>query len=191
MAHARRKFFDLNAAQANPIALEALNRIAVLYALEHQGKAMDVAARTQWRQEQAQPLLDSLHAWLCSTRMAVANGSATAKAMDYSLRRWAALSRYASDGRLPIDNNPVENIIRPIALGRKNWLFTGSERAGQRAAAIQTLLGTAKLNGLDPAAWLRDTLEKLPTCLNSQIDSLLPLRDQTLHPATTSVNVGE
>ena len=190
MAHARRKFFDLNAAQANPIALEALNRIAVLYALEHQGKAMDVAARTQWRQEQAQPLLDSLHAWLCSTRMAVANGSATAKAMDYSLRRWAALSRYASDGRLPIDNNPVENIIRPIALGRKNWLFTGSERAGQRAAAIQTLLGTAKLNGLDPAAWLRDTLEKLPTCLNSQIDSLLPLRDQTLHPATTSVNVG-
>ena len=110
--------------------------------------------------------------------------------MDYSLRRWAALSRYASDGRLPIDNNPVENIIRPIALGRKNWLFTGSERAGQRAAAIQTLLGTAKLNGLDPAAWLRDTLEKLPTCLNSQIDSLLPLRGETLHPATPSVNVG-
>ena len=189
MAHARRKFFDLNAAQANPIALEALNRIAALYALEHQGKDLTVAARTQWRQEQSQPLLDSLHAWLCSTRMAVANGSATAKAMDYSLRRWAALSRYASDGRLPIDNNPVENIIRPIALGRKNWLFTGSERAGQRAAAIQTLLGTAKLNGLDPAAWLRDTLEKLPTCLNSQIDSLLPLRTETLYPATPSVNV--
>jgi hypothetical protein len=82
-------------------------------------------------------------------------------------------------------NNPVENTIRPIALGRKNWLFTGSERAGQRAAAIQTLLGTAKLNGLDPAAWLRETLEKLPTCPNSQIDSLLPLRDQTLHASTT------
>jgi len=91
--------------------------------------------------------------------MAVANGSATAKAMDYSLRRWVALSRYTSDGRLPIDNNPVEYIIRPIALDRKNWLFTGSERAGQCAAAIQTLIGTAKLNGLDPAAWLRDTLE--------------------------------
>ena len=189
MAHARRKFFDLNAAQANPIALEALNRIAALYALEHEGKAMDVAARTPWRQEQAQSLLDSMLAWLRSTRTTVANGSGTAKAMDYSLRRWAALSRYASDGRLPIDNNPVENIIRPIALGRKNWLFTGSERAGQRAAAIQTLLGTAKLNGLDPAAWLRDTLEKLPTCLNSQIDSLLPLRGETLHPATPSVNV--
>ena len=189
MAHARRKFFDLNAAQVNPIALEALNRIATLYALEHEGKAMDVAARTPWRQEQAQSLLDSMLAWLRSTRTTVANGSGTAKAMDYSLRRWAALSRYASDGRLPIDNNPVENIIRPIALGRKNWLFTGSERAGQRAAAIQTLLGTAKLNGLDPAAWLRDTLEKLPTCLNSQIDSLLPLRGETLHPATPSVNV--
>ena len=190
MAHARRKFFDLNAAQANPIAQEALKRIGALYALEHEGKAMDVAARTPWRQEQAQPLLDSMLAWLRSTRTTVANGSGTAKAMDYSLRRWAALSRYASDGRLPIDNNPVENIIRPIALGRKNWLFTGSERAGQRAAAIQTLLGTAKLNGLDPAAWLRDTLEKLPTCLNSQIDSLLPLRGETLHPSTTQVFVG-
>ena len=151
---------------------------------------MDVAARTQWRRERAQPLLDSLQAWLRSTRPLVANGSGTAKAMDYSLRRWAALSRYASDGRLPIDNNPVENIIRPIAIGRKNWLFTGSERAGQRAAAIQTLLGTAKLNGLDPAAWLRETLEKLPTCLNSQIDSLLPLRVETLHPSTTQVFVG-
>ena len=190
MAHARRKFFDLNAAQANPIALEALNRIAALYALEHQGKAMDVAARAQWRQAQSRPLLDSMQAWLRSIRPLVANGSGTAKAMDYSLRRWAALSRYASDGRLPIDNNPVENIIRPIAIGRKNWLFTGSERAGQRAAAIQTLLGTAKLNGLDPAAWLRETLEKLPTCLNSQIDSLLPLRVETLHPSTTQVFVG-
>ena len=190
MAHARRKFFDLNAAQANPIALEALNRIAALYALEHQGKAMDVAARAQWRQAQSRPLLDSMQAWLRSIRPLVANGSGTAKAMDYSLRRWAALSRYASDGRLPIDNNPVENIIRPIAIGRKNWLFTGSERAGQRAAAIQTLLGTAKLNGLDPAAWLRETLEKLPTCLNSNIDSLLPLRVETLHPSTTQVFVG-
>ena len=105
--------------------------------------------------------------------------------LDYSLKRWPALSRYATDGRLPIDNNPVENIIRPIAIGKKNWLFTGSERAGKRAAAIQTLLGTAKLNGLDPAAWLRDTLEKLPTCLNSEIDSLLPLRTDSLHPPSS------
>ena len=125
----------------------------------------------------------SMHDWLLQTRMAVANGGGTAKAMDYSLRRGAALSRYATDGRLPIDNNPVENTIRPIAIGKKNWLFTGSEAAGKRAAAIQTLLATAKLNGLDPAAWLRDTLEKLPTCLNSQIDSLLPLRAEPIHQA--------
>ncbi len=190
MAHARRKFFDLNAAQANPIAQEALARIAALYALEDQGKDLGVDERTQWRQAHAQPLLDAMRAWLLGIRGTVANGGGTAKAMDYSLRRWEALSRYASDGRLPIDNNPVENAIRPIALGRKNWLFTGSERAGQRAAAIQTLLGTAKLNGLDPAAWLREALEKLPTCLNSQIDSLLPLRVENLHPATPLVNVG-
>ena len=184
LAHARRKFFDLNVAQANPIALEALNRIAALYVVEARGRDMTVEARTQWRQEQAQPLLDSMHDWLRQTRVMVANGGGLAKAIDYSLKRWPALSRYATAGRLPIDNNPVENIIRPIAIGKKNWLFTGSERAGKRAAAIQTLLGTAKLNGLDPAAWLRDTLEKLPTCLNSEIDSLLPLRTDPIHPST-------
>ena len=183
VAHARRKFFDLTVAQANPIALEALNRIAALYVIEVRGRDMTVEARTQWRQAQAQPLLDSMHTWLRQTRVMVANGGGLAKAIDYSLKRWAALSRYATDGRFPIDNNPVENIIRPIALGRRNWLFTGSERAGQRAAAIQTLLGTAKLNGLDPAAWLRDTLEKLPTCLNREIDSLLPLRTGSIHPS--------
>ena len=180
LAHARRKFFELNVAQANPIALVALNRIAALYVIEANARNMTVKARTQWRQEQAQPLLNSMHDWLRQTRVMVANGSGLAKAIDYSLKRWPALSRYATDGRLPIDNNPVENIIRPIAIGKKNWLFTGSERAGKRAAAIQTLLGTAKLNGLDPAAWLRDTLEKLPTWLNSEIDSLLPLRTDAI-----------
>ena len=133
----------------------------------------------------ALPQLHAMHDWLLQTRVTVANGGGTAKAIDYSLKRWAALSRYATDGRLPIDNNPVENVIRPIALGRKNWLFTGSEQAGQRAAAIQSLLATAKLNGLDPAAWLRDTLEKLPTCLNSQIDSLLPLRAKPVPQVAT------
>ena len=124
-AHARRKFFDLNTAQANPIALEALSRIAALYVIETNARGMTIDARTQWRQEQAQPLLDSMHDWLRQTRMMVANGSGLAKAMalgqplDYSLKRWPALSRYATNGRLPIDNNPVENIIRPIALGRR------------------------------------------------------------------------
>jgi transposase len=185
LAHARRKYFELNAAQANPIALEALERIATLYAIEDQGKALDVAGRTQLRQAQALPLLRSMHDWLLRTRSTVANGGGTAKAIDYSLKRWVALSRYAEDGRLPIDNNPVENTIRPIAIGKKNWLFTGSERAGKRAAAIQSLLATAKLNGLDPSAWLRETLEALPTCLNSQIDSLLPLRAESLQQTTS------
>ncbi len=176
LVHARRKFFDLNEAQANPIAQEAFARIAALYAIEARGRDMSVDERAHLRQEYALPLLQSMHDWLLTTRVTVANGGGTAKAIDYSLKRWVALSRYATAGNLPIDNNPVENVIRPIALGRKNWLFTGSEQAGKRAAAIQTLLGTAKLNGLDPAAWLRDTLARLPTCLNSQIDSLLPLR---------------
>ena len=185
LAHARRKFFDLNEAQANPIAQEALSRIAALYVIEAQGRDMDVDARSQLRQEHAQPLLQSMHDWLLKTRVNVANGGGTAKAIDYSLKRWVALSRYATAGNLPIDNNPVENTIRPIALGKKNWLFTGSERAGKRAAAIQSLLATAKLNGLDPAAWLRATLEALPTCLNSQIDSLLPLRAEPLHQVSS------
>ena len=185
LAHARRKFFDLNAAQANPIAQEALARIAALYAIEAQGRAMTIHERTRLRQQQAQPQLQALHDWLLQTRVTVANGGGTAKAIDYSLKRWAAFSRYVTDGRLPIDNNPVENTIRPIAIGKKNWLFTGSERAGKRAAAIQSLLATAKLNGLDPAAWLRDTLEKLPTCRNSHIDSLLPFNMEALHQPTS------
>jgi transposase len=175
-AHARRKFFDLNEAQANPIAQEALLRIAALYEIEARGRGMSMAERALLRQEEAQPLLDAMHVWLKATRLTVANGGGTAKAIDYSLKRWPALARYTESGALPIDNNPVENAIRPICLGKKNWLFTGSERAGKRAAAIQSLLATAALNGLDPAAWLRTTLEKLPTCRNSQIDSLLPLR---------------
>ena len=165
----------MNEAQANPIAQEALLRIAALYEIEARGRDMSRAERAEFRQREAQPLLAAMHAWLKATRMTVANGGGTAKAIDYSLKRWPALSRYANSGALPIDNNPVENAIRPICLGKKNWLFTGSERAGKRAAAIQSLLATAALNGLDPAAWLRATLEKLPTCLNSQIDELLPL----------------
>jgi transposase len=184
LAHARRKFFDLNAAQPNPIAQEALERIGALYAIEAEGRDLTIEARAQLRKTEAQPRLAALHAWLIATRLNVAAGSGTANALDYSLKRWPALCRYATAGHLPIDNNPVENDIRPVAIGKKNWLFTGSERAGKRAAAIQSLLYTARLNGLDPAAWLRDTLEKLPTCPNSQIDSLLPLRAEALqHPS--------
>ena len=174
-AHARRKFFDLYQASQSPIAQQALNRIAQLYAIETAGREMTTGERQSLRHDNSLPILADLHDWLQQTRLRTAPNSATAKAIDYSLKRWAALSRYAETGDLPIDNNPVENSIRPIALGKKNWLFAGSERAGKRAAVLQTLLGTAKLNGLDPAAWLRDTLEKLPTWPNSRIDELLPI----------------
>jgi transposase len=173
-AHARRKFFDLFQTSQSPIAQEALNRIALLYAIEAEGREMTVAERQRLRAEKSLPVLANVHDWLQQTRLRIAPNSTTAKAIDYSLKRWEALTRYAETGDLPIDNNPVENCIRPIALGKKNWLFAGSERAGQRAAVIQTLLGTAKLNDLDPVAWLKDTLAKLPTWPNSRIDELLP-----------------
>lgn len=173
-SHSRRKFFDLYKANQSPMAKEALERIGQLYAIEAEAKDMDCVARKQHRATKSQPVLTELHQWLTATRSKTANGGSSAKAMDYTLRRWASFIRYAETGHLPIDNNPVENVIRPIALGKKNWLFAGSERAGQRAAAIQSLLGTAKLNGLNPEAWLRGTLEKLPTWPNSRIDELLP-----------------
>lgn len=176
LAHARRKFFDLAQASGSPIAQRALRHIARLYRIEAHAADGGIAERQALRARYAQPRLRLFQSWLINTRLTVPDGSGTAKAIDYTLKRWPALCRYAASGHLPIDNNPVENVIRPIALGKKNWLFTGSERAGQRAAVIQTLLGTAKLNGLDPAAWLKDTLEKLPTWPNSRLDELLPLR---------------
>ena len=173
-SHARRKFFDLYQANQSPVALEALTRIGKLYEIERDCQDFDAEARKVVRAERAIPELKALHLWLLETRARTAPGGGLAKAIDYALKRWSALVRYAETGHLPIDNNPVENVIRPIALGKKNWLFAGSERAGQRAAVIQSLLGTAKLNNLNPAEWLKDTLEKLPTWPNSRIDELLP-----------------
>ena len=176
LAHCRRKFFDLHAAGGHPMAEEALRRIGELYSIEAQARAGDVAARLALRQQVAVPKLKALQEWLIAQRLKTADGSGLARAIDYSLKRWPALTRYLDCGTLPIDNNLVENAIRPITLGRRNWLFTGSERAGCRAAAIQSLLATAKLNGLEPYAWLKDTLEKLPTWPFSRIDELLPLK---------------
>ena len=114
--------------------------------------------------------------WLTQQRQKVPDGSATAKAIDYSLKRWAALVRFIDDADLPIDNNWVENQIRPIALGRNNWLFAGSLRAGKRAAAVMSLVHSARLNGHDPYAYLRDVLERLPTQPDRRIAELLPHR---------------
>jgi transposase len=179
LAHIRRKFFDVHAASGSPVAEEVLRRIARLYAIEQQGVGLDPPQRLALRQQLAMPALAQLHAWLLASQRTVAAGSGTAKAIDHALKRWSALERYASSGSLPIDNNPVENAIRPIAIGKKIWLFAGSERAGRRTAAIQSLFATAKLNGIDPARWLAQTLEQLPTCPNSRIDSLLPFANST------------
>jgi hypothetical protein len=174
LAHISRKFFDLHTAGASPVAEEALRRIAALYAVEQQGAGLGPPQRLALRQKLAMPALAELHASLLATKHTVAAGSGTAKAVGHALKRWPALQRYAASGTLPIDDNPVENAIRPIAIDENNWPFTGSERAGRRAGAIESLFATAKLNGLDPARWLASVLERLPTCPNSQLDSLLP-----------------
>ena len=179
-AHARRKFFELHAAMGgkHPVAAEALERIGRLYAMEAEARTQgwSIAARQTRRAERAKPELQSLKDWLTRLSLTAAPGSGLAKAIHTLLRRWSAFAVYAETGHLPMDNNPVENAIRPMAIGKKNWLFAGSERAGKRAAAIQSLIGTVRLNGIDPAQWLRDTLEKLPTWPNSRIDELLPVR---------------
>lgn len=174
LAHVRRKFFDLYQSSQSPMAKAALEKIADLYDVETQAKSLDIEQRQLMRHNMAKPLLEDLHIWLQDTLAKTAPGGASAKALSYALKRWPALIRYADTGHLPIDNNACENTIRPIAIGRKNYLFVGTERAGKRAAAIQSLLATAKLNGFDPAAWLKETLEKLPTWPNSKIDELLP-----------------
>ena len=176
MAHARRKFFDLHVSNKSEIAQQALTYIAQLYKIEREVKHLSTAERLRIRQTESKPLLDALHQWMVLQRQRITDGTATAKALDYSLKRWVALSRFAHDARLPIDNNWIENQIRPIAIGRNNWLFAGSLRAGQRAAAVMSLIQSAKLNGHDPYAYLKDVLARLPTHKNSLIEELLPHR---------------
>jgi len=175
-AHARRKFHELHVANRSPIAAEALTRIGALYAIEAEAReaGLDPAALHALRQAQAKPRVEAFKAWLDETRPKALGASGTRNAIDYTLKRWPALMRYLDDGRHPIDNNPIENAIRPIALGRKNWLFAGSERAGERAAIIMGLLATAKANGHEPHAWLSDVLTRLPTTKDSEIGTLLP-----------------
>jgi hypothetical protein len=178
MAHARRKFFDLHAASQSPVAAQALEYIGGLYAIEREARDLPPDERLARRQQAARPLADKYHAWLLAQRSRVPEGSGTARALDYSLKRWGALTRYLDDGWLPIDNNRIEQQIRPIAVGRHNWLFAGSLRAGKRAAAVMSLVQSAKLNGHDPYASLKDVLTRLPTHPNSRIGELLPHRWQ-------------
>ena len=176
LAHARRKFFDLHVSNKSLIAHGALEQITRIYDIEQEIKQLSADERQRIRQQKSKPLLDALHQWMIVNRQKVPDSSATAKAIDYSLRRWGALTRFVSDGQLPVDNNHIENQIRPIAIGRNNWLFAGSLRAGKRGAAVMSLIQSAKLNGHDPYAYLKDVLTRLPTQQNSMIGELLPHR---------------
>ena len=178
LAHARRKFFDLHAANKSQIAEFALAQFARVYEIEREVQALTAPQRLQVRQQHSRPILDALHQWMVLQRQQVAGNSATAKALDYSLKRWTALTRFVDDPQLPPDNNWIENRIRPIALGRSNWLFAGSLRAGQRAAAVMSLIQSARMNGHDPYAYLKDVLIRLPTHKASRIEELLPHRWQ-------------
>lgn len=178
LAHARRKFDELVNAKASPVAELAIAHIAKLYRVEAQTRAMDAAQRLAHRQQHAVPLWDDLQAWMLAERARVPDGGAIAAALDYSLRRWTALGRFVHDGAVSIDNNHLENLMRPWAMGRKAWLFAGSELAGQRAAMVMSLVQSARLHGHDPWAYLRDVLDRLLAHPNHRIDELLPHRWQ-------------
>jgi transposase len=173
-AHVRRKFFDVHQANGSTIAREALDRIGALYAIEQDVRGRPPDERQRTRQARAGPLLGDLKAWLAATRPKLSAKSELAAAMRYALSRWAALTRYCDNGRLEVDNNAAERAIRPLALGRKNYLFAGSDAGGDRAAAIYSLIETAKLNGLDPEAYLRDVLARIADHPVNRVGEFLP-----------------
>jgi transposase len=180
VAHARRKFEELtkSGAGASPVALEAMQRLARVYHVECHLKDMTAEERLDGRRRLSRPLWDEFQAWLRLERSRVAEGSRIAQAIDYSLNHWPALARHLHDGAVPIDNNLIERQFKPWKLGAKNWLFIGSELAGQRAAIIMSLVQSAKLNGLEPWAYLRDVLARIHSHPSQRIDELLPHRWQ-------------
>jgi hypothetical protein len=173
-AHARRKFYDLHAARPSALTAEALRRIGELYAIEEAIRGKPPDERLAERQARARPLLDDLESWLRATLATLSRKSDTAAAILYSLKLWPALTRYADDGRFEIDNSAAERALRGVALGRRNFLFAGADSGGERAAAMYGLIGTAKLNGVDPEAWLRHVLERIAEHPVNQVHDFLP-----------------
>ncbi len=173
-AHARRKFFDLARIMKAPIAMEAIERIDALFAIEREINGAPPERRLTVRNERSRPLMDELKTWLTRQRAMLSPKSETARAIDYSLKRWPAFTRFLDDGRLCMSNNAAEREIRAIAVGRHNWTFAGSDEGGRRAAAIYTLINTAKLNNVDPQAWLVHVLACIADHPARHLADLLP-----------------
>jgi transposase len=173
-AHARRKFYEIHSAHPSPITTEALDRIGALYGFEEEIRGKPVEIRHEVRQSRSRPLLENFRVWMEKSLRQLSPKSETAAAIRYALSRWRALVRYIDDGLLEIDNNAAERALRCVALGRKNYLFAGADSGGQRAAAIYSLIGSAKLNGLDPELYLRSVLGQIADHPINRIDELLP-----------------
>src|ERR1700730_13029266 len=182
-AHVRRKFHDLYQAHRSPIAKEALERIGQLYGIEQEIRGRSPAERKEVRQARSRPLLESMRAWWKATLAKLSQKSDVAMAIRYALDRWSALLRFCEDGRVEMNNNAAERALRAVALGRKNYLFAGSDSGGERAAAIYSLLGSAKLNGIDPEAYLSSVLRRTAEYPINRIAELLPWN---LLPATAA-----
>jgi hypothetical protein len=176
LAHARRKFYEVHAATASPIALEALTRIAALYVIEAEIRGQSAAARRHARQARSKPLLEAMRAWLAEQLARISGRSSLAQAIRYALKHWDWLILFVDDGRLEPDTNIVERAIRPVAMARKNALFAGSDSGGRHWAIIATLIETCRLNGVEPWAWLTDVLERIVSgqTRSHELHTLLP-----------------
>ena len=188
-AHARRKFHDLHVARPSPLTTEALRRIAELYLIEADIRGKPPDERQSIRQARARPLLDDLEQWLRASLEKLSRKSDTSAAILYALNLWPALLRYCDNGVIEIDNSAAERALRGIAIGRRNYLFAGADSGGERAAAIYSLIGTAKLNGVDPEAWLRHVLTQIAdpsTALTSCCPGIAPSRSNLLEQHSAS-----
>ena len=192
-SHARRQFFELADIAANarrgktapaisPVALEAVKRIDALFDIERSVNGLSAEERLRVRQQQSRPLVEALETWLRDERSRLSRSASVAKPIDYLLRRWDRFTPFLDDGRVCLTNNTAERALRGFALGRKSWLFAGSERGAARAAAMTTLIATAKLNDVDPLAWLADVLARIAGMPQSRLAELLPWQWKMLDP---------